>query len=164
VIIIRSITIKDIEEVSKITVEAFKIYAENLGLPEKVEGIKETPKTVMEDMGKKRILVAEYKGKIVGAIRYNIIKDGSAYITRFCVDPDCPLKGVGKLLLDEVEQEVMKMGVTHLSLHTALKVKKLADYYYSLGFYCKTFSFERGYKRALLIKELVGEVKVATMV
>lgn len=144
----------EIPVIHEITQEAFKKYAEDLGLPSTVSALKETYDTIKEDMNKKNILIAYLQGKAVGSIRYEILPDGIAYITRFGVRLNTQNCGIGKALINAVEEEAKKLDVSTITLHTATKMTSLIRFYYGMGFYVHSTTTDRGYIRGLLCKEL----------
>ena len=48
---------------------------------------------------------------------------------------------------------MMEKGVKRLELHTAAKYFDLVRFYYGRKFYIESISEDRGYKRALMVKE-----------
>lgn len=146
---------QDIFAVHQIVQEAFEKYARDLGLPEKVAALKETPHTIKEEMHKKTIFIAYLDQQPVGTIRFEVLPPGKiGYISRFGVRPHVQNCGVGKALICAVEQEAKEIGVSALTLHTASEMTSSIRFYYGMGFYIHSTSTDRGYIRALLCKEL----------
>jgi ribosomal protein S18 acetylase RimI-like enzyme len=146
---------QDIFAIHQIVQEAFEKYARDLGLPDKVSALKETPHTIKEEMRKKTIFIAYLDQEPVGTIRFEVLPPGKiGYISRFGVRPHAQNCGVGKALIQAVEKEAEAMGVSVLTLHTASKMTALIRFYYGMGFYIHSTSTDRGYIRALLCKEL----------
>jgi hypothetical protein len=52
-----------------------------------------------------------------------------------------------------VDKILKAKGVKKVSLHTASKYKDLVRFYYGRGFYIDSTTKDRGYVRALLVKE-----------
>lgn len=145
----------EIPIVHEITQDAFKEYAKNLGLPSAVSALDETYEDIEKDMNDKTIFIAYYKGEAMGSIRYEMATDNIAYITRFGVKTEAQNCGIGRALIDAVEQAAKKSGAHMITLHTASKMMSLIRFYYSMGFYIHSTTTDRGYIRALLCKELV---------
>jgi hypothetical protein len=61
---------------------------------------------------------------------------------------------VGSQLLSYAIEECEEMQVKAIALHTNTKYYQLARYYYGKGFFVHSTTFDRGYIRALFIKEL----------
>ena len=153
-LVIRKANPEDIPAIHEITKEAFEKYAADLGLPQAVSALKETEETVLREMKKKNILIALLDGIPVGSVRYEILPDGIAYISRFGVKLDIQKSGVGRALVDAVEEEARKQGVSVITLHTATKMTTQVRFYYGLGFYVHSTTTDRGYIRGLFCKEL----------
>lgn len=154
-LVIKKASEQDVFTIHDIVQQAFEVYARELGLPDKVSALKETPHTILEEMRKKTIFVAWLDGQPVGTIRLEVLSSGKVgYISRFGVRPDVQNCGVGKALMREVEQEARKLGLCALTLHTASKMTSLVRFYYGMGFYIHSTSTDRGYIRALMCKEL----------
>ena len=164
-LIIRKAGQEDISAIHQITKEAFEKYAIDLGLPETVSALKENEKTILKEMASKTILIAILDGVPVGSIRYEILPDNSAYISRFGVKLDIQKSGVGRALMEAVEEALRNKDVDMISLHTATKMTAQIRFYYGLGFYVHSTTTDKGYIRGLLCKELtqtlvstVGEI------
>ena len=96
-------------------------------------------------------------GEIVGSVRYEMITNDVAYLTRFSVDPNVHNSGIGKLLLAAVNEYAARQGAKAVALHTASKMTPLVRMYYGMGYYIKSTSEDRGYIRALFLKELTED-------
>lgn len=151
---IRKATVEDIPTILDITKEAFAKYAFDLGMPEKVKALKETEETILADMEKKTILVGELDGVLVGTIRYEVINDTTAYISRFGVRLAAQSCGLGSALVNAVVAACREMGLSAVALHTSAKMYSLIRFYYGKGFFIHSTKTDRGYVRALLVKEL----------
>jgi len=145
----------EIPIIHKITQEAFRKYAKDLGLPHIVSALTETQEDIKSDIEKNTVFIAYLEGEALGSIRYEMLPDNIAYITRFGVKTNAQNCGVGKTLVKAVEEDALKKGAHMLTLHTASKMMPLIRFYYGLGFYIYSTSTDRGYIRALLCKELV---------
>lgn len=164
-LIIRKAGQEDISAIHQITKEAFEKYANDLGLPETVSALKENEETILNEMESKTILIAILDGVPVGSIRYEIQPDKSAYISRFGVKLDIQKSGVGRALMEAVEEDLYNKDVDMITLHTATKMTAQIRFYYGLGFYVHSTTTDKGYIRGLLCKELtqtfvptVGEI------
>ncbi|MGE5559678.1 MAG: GNAT family N-acetyltransferase [Chloroflexota bacterium] len=56
------------------------------------------------------------------------------YISQFAVQPDLKRQGIGRHLMDYVEQVARQRGITRLGLDTATRAHHLVRFYQSLGF------------------------------
>lgn len=154
-LVIKKASERDVFAIHEIVQQAFQKYAGELGLPDKVSALKETPSTILEELQKKIILIALLDGQPAGTIRMEVLPPGKiGYISRFGVLPHVQNCGVGKALIRAVEQKARELGISVLALHTASKMTSLVRFYYGMGFYIHSTSTERGYIRALMCKEL----------
>jgi ribosomal protein S18 acetylase RimI-like enzyme len=151
--VVRKAVEGDIPGIQKITREAFKIYMRNAGLKGTISALEETYSDIKRDIETKEVSVAFLDGVMVGSVRVEIRPDKTAYLSRFGVDLAYQNKGVGKILMNQVDSTMKSMGVTKIYLHTASKILSLVRFYYGRGFYIDSTTKERGYIRALLCKE-----------
>lgn len=148
------------EEISRVTKEAFQIYREALhtGKEVRLKALTESREDVARDIESNTVFCARDKnGRIVGAIRIEALSRDLAYIYRFAVDPLESNGGVGSGLLEKAVSHCAISGFSAIALHTNSKYYKLARYYYGKEFYVHSTSLEKGYIRALFIKELSGK-------
>lgn len=148
---VRLATENDAEDIAKITHSAFLRYIKLAGL-KTVDALAETADDVKNDIKNKLVLAAFLDDKAVGCVRVAI--DGeTAYLSRFAVSNEYQNLGIGKSLINMVDVEMRSEGVRRLCLHTASKVASLIRFYYSRGFFVESTSTDKGYIRALLVKE-----------
>jgi len=153
-LVIRKAVVEDIPAIHQITREAFEKYAQDLGLPHTVAALKETEESIRRDMEHKTILIALLDNTPVGSLRYEILPGNIAYISRFGVKLDIQKSGVGRALMEAAEEDLRKMGVAVITLHTATKMTAQVRFYYGLGFYVHSTTTDKGYIRGLFCKEL----------
>lgn len=142
------------KEINQLTLAAFKQYKDQLNDDVSVKALKETIEDVENDIKNHTVLVAMTHGNIIGSIRIEQLTEDLAYIYRFAVAPELNGTGVGSALLSYAIEECEEMKVKAISLHTNTKYFKLARYYYGKDFFVHSTTFDRGYIRALFIKEL----------
>ena len=147
------------EEIACVTREAFKIYQDALHSQKEVRlaALFETAADVLADMQKNTVLAAVENGRVIGAIRIEGLSKELAYIYRFAVDPAETSGGVGSRLLAAAVKLCENKGFSAIALHTNSKYYKLARYYYGKGFYVQSTNLEKGYIRALFVKDLNGK-------
>ena len=110
-----------------------------------------TGNDIESDIENKHVLVAFIDGKVVGSVRVAV--DGAeGYHYSIGVSLERQNLGIGKSLMNMVDIEMDSLGVKTLSLHTGAKIASLVKFYYSRGFYIDSTSKDKGYVRALLIK------------
>ncbi len=150
---VRNATYDDIDAIAQITAEAFKKYASMVG-QETIPALSETTEDIKNDIEKNIVLVAFVDGVPVGSVRARIEDDGeSAYLYRFGVRLDVQNNGIGKSLMNLIDIKMKEKGIKKISLHTGAKVTSLVRFYYGRGFYIDSTTKDRGYIRALLVKE-----------
>lgn len=153
-------TTADTVGICKITKEAFKLYRDELHSSAKVAALSETEADVEKDIIGHHVIIAKSYGNILGCLRFEKLTDDLAYIYRFSVYPDEQDSGIGSILLDYALRECRKLGFKAVALHTNAKYYKLARYYYGKQFYVHSTSTDKGYIRALFIKELLEGAEV----
>lgn len=151
--VIRKATIEDAEAIQSILQESFKKYMEDTGVVGTMEALEESIDVIRKDIETKEVFVAFIDDIPVGTIRVQIFPDNTAYISRFGVRLEYHNIGIGKALMNLVDKVLRARGVKRVSLHTASKYKDLVRFYYGRGFYIDSTTRDRGYVRALLVKE-----------
>ncbi|MEE0943866.1 MAG: GNAT family N-acetyltransferase [Clostridia bacterium] len=150
---VRSATYDDIEAIQSIVREAFIKYAEMSEAAEP-EALKETVKDIKKDIDTKIVLIAERDNVPVGSVRVEINEETkTAYLSRFAVKVSSQNNGIGKSLMNLVDEIMIKHGVKSISLHTDSKLTPLIRFYYGRGFYIDSVDKSKGYVRACLVKE-----------
>lgn len=150
---IRKATAEDAETIQAIIRESFKKYMEDAEIPGTIEALEETIEDIKRDIESKEVFVAFIDDIPVGTIRVQIFDDNTAYISRFGVRLKHQSTGIGTALMNLVDKLLQARGVKRVSLHTASKHKDLVCFYYSRGFYIDSTTKDRGYIRALMVKE-----------
>jgi predicted N-acetyltransferase YhbS len=151
--VIRRATIEDAEAIQGIMQEAFRKYMQDTGMIGSMEALEESVEAIKDDIETKLVYIALIDGQPVGTIRLKINTDYTAYISRFGVCLQYHNIGIGKSLMNLVDKVLMAKEVKKVSLHTASRYKDLVRFYYGRGFYVDSTTKDRGYVRALLVKE-----------
>lgn len=155
--VVRRAVEEDIPQVQEVSREAFSLYAEGAGIAEIVGTLKESYEDVKREIENKLVLVALVDGIIVGCVRVEVYEDNTAYLSRFGVKGAYQNNGIGKILMNAVDNAMKQLGVTNMYLHTASRMLSLVRFYYGRGFYIESTTKDRGYIRALLCKEYETE-------
>ncbi len=155
--VVRRATIEDVPQIKEISKEAFRLYSERVGITELVSPLNETYEDLEKEVKTKVMLVGLLNGALVGSVRVEVKSDNTAYLNRFAVREDFQNKGIGKILMNAVDNEMRQAGVINLYLHTASRMLSLVRFYYGRGFYIESTNKDRGYIRALLCKEYSNE-------
>jgi ribosomal protein S18 acetylase RimI-like enzyme len=150
--IIRKAQLMDAEEIHKITKEAFKKYMMDAGLTGTMEALEESLEDIIKDIENKEVFVAIIDNIPVGTIRLEILPDNTAYISRFGVRLDYHNVGIGKAMMNLIDKLLVSKGIKRVSLHTASKYNALINFYYGRGFYVDSTTKDKGYVRALMVK------------
>lgn len=151
-------TEREIPQIAEITRDAFVRYEKQARIPHEVEALQETYEDIRKDLKDKYVFVAFINGKPVGSVRIKINEDGTAYLSRFGVRSNNQNNGIGKTLMNVVDRVMQENHVRQLRLHTAASYIPLVRFYYGRGFYIDSTEKDRGYIRALLIKDYESEV------
>lgn len=152
---IKKADLEDAQGIQEITHKAFLLYRDNIKTANAYfTALSESIEDVKKDILAKEVFIAERDGIIVGSIRLEYVSPVLAYISRFAVNPDEHNQGVGADLLQKAIDACIEKGIIKVTLHTNSKYYKLARYYYGKGFYVHSTTFDRGYIRALFVKDL----------
>ncbi len=151
--VIRKATLEDAKAIQSITKEAFEKYMQDTGLTGTMEALEESLEDIKRDIETKDVFIAIIDDIPVGTIRVQILPDNTAYISRFGVRLQYHNVGIGKAMMNLVDKLLISKGIKRVSLHTASKYAELMRFYYGRGFYVDSTSNERGYIRALLVKD-----------
>lgn len=134
--------------------DAFTKYMRDTGLHGTMEALTESTADILADIDSKHVYLAFVDGVPVGSIRVAVNhEEGTAYISRFGVCQGYQNIGIGKSFMNLIDKLMVSKGIHTVMLHTASKYKELVRFYYGCGFYIKSTSEDRGYIRALFVKE-----------
>ena len=151
---VRRATAAEIPAIMQITQEAFAKYCELANVnTEKISATAETADNVANDIQTKEVYVAFIDDIPVGSVRVEILGDNRARLSRFGVRLDYQNNGIGKILMNVVDNSMRLQGIKVLELYTASKFRALVRFYYGRGFYIEEVKNDRGYARAKLVKE-----------
>ncbi len=145
---------KDIDDILKVVKKSFIEYAKAIIKEDKVEALKETREDILKDLKKKHVYICKVDGDTVGTVRFEILPEGIAYLSRLAVDPDIQNLGIGGLLLEKVRRECIDMDLNAILLFTASKMRSSVAFYLKNGYYIHNITKNRSYIRALLVNEL----------
>ena len=130
-------TIDDVPELMELHDKAFFAIAAEVDWLD-APGLKESLEQAREDFSRyTTIKILSDEGKIVGSVRGRV-EDGSLYIGRLMVQPECQGRGYGKILFREIQKMIPHNRVW---LFTCGEVQRVVSFYEREGF-C-TFNTER---------------------
>ncbi|MGI6152351.1 MAG: GNAT family N-acetyltransferase [Christensenellaceae bacterium] len=153
-IILKKAEEKDALKVHKITKRAFDLYAKEVRKRESISALYETVDDVIEDIRHKHVYIVSIDDEVVGSVRFQVLPEAIAYLSRFAMDPDTQNLGIGGLLLEKVKLECISMGVRAITLHTASKMRSTVAFYLKNGYYIHSISKDADYIRAFMVNEL----------
>lgn len=149
---VREASYDDIEAIHAITREAFEKYAE-MSPRSNPDALHETFRDIKNDIDTKTVLLAVRDNVPVGSVRVCIDKENKrAYLSRFAVKLNAQNNGIGKSLMNLVDEIMIKNGIEEISLHTDSTISALIRFYYGRGFHVESVDNSRGYPRARLVK------------
>jgi ribosomal protein S18 acetylase RimI-like enzyme len=150
---IRKAVVEDAPAIKEIMQESFKKYMEDTGLTGSMEALQESDEDIVRDIETKEVYIAIIDDVAVGSVRIKLNPDNTAYLSRFGVKLSYHNIGIGKSLINLVDKLLLARSVKSVSLHTASKYRDLVRFYYGRGFYIDSTTKDRGYVRALMVKE-----------
>jgi len=145
---------EDAPDILRITKRAFDLYAREIRKRESIAALFETLEDVLSDIKNKYVYVAKMDGVTIGSVRFEVLNQGIAYLSRFAMDPDVRDLGIGGLLLEKVRLKALNLGVRAITLHTASKMRSTVAFYLKNGYYIHSISKDSDYIRAFMVNEL----------
>jgi len=148
--IIRLARPEDAPAIGRVAKEAYHVYVERLGRP---------PAPMVADfehhIARDWVIVAERHDEVSGYAVLIADKE-RALLDNIAVDPEAQRSGVGRLLLERVEQEVLTLGHRSLELYTNIVMTENVRWYEKLGFVETRWVAEHGFHRIYMEKNLVA--------
>ena len=130
-------TIDNVPELMELHDKAFFAIAAEMDWLD-APGLRESLEQAREDFPKYTTLkMLSENGKIIGSVRGRV-EDGSLYIGRLMVLPECQGRGYGKILFREIQK---RMPHNRVWLFTCGEVQRIVSFYEREGF--RTFNTER---------------------
>ncbi|MBD5559739.1 MAG: GNAT family N-acetyltransferase [Clostridia bacterium] len=154
-ILLRRAEDSDAPAILDITKAAFDEYARQVRKRESIQALYETLEDVRQDIHEKNVFVMRIDGQLAGSVRYEVLTDGIAYLSRFAMAPDLQNLGLGGLLLEKVKIDCLDHGVRAITLHTASRMRSSVAFYLKNGYYIHSISQDSDYIRAFMVNELV---------
>lgn len=151
--VIRKASIDDAPSIKEVMEDSFGLYKTKLDRSSELEALDETLEDIINDIQKKEVFIALIDDKPVGSIRITLNEDSSAHISRFGVKQSFHNIGIGKALMNLVDKYLGSKNISCARLYTASKYGGLMRFYYGRGFYVHSTTTDKGYVRALLVKE-----------
>lgn len=153
-IVFQRATADDLDAVKSVTRKAFTQYAKELRREENVAALHETDEAILSDIRSKHVYICRVDDEVVGAVRFEVLGEGIAYLSRLAVDPEIQSLGIGGLLLEKVRQECASLGVRAIALHTASRMRSSVAFYLKNGYYIHSITRDKEYIRAFMVCEI----------
>ncbi len=144
----------DLTSVKSVTRKAFKGYAKEIRKEDNVAALHETDAQILFDIKNKHVYLCEVDGAVAGAVRFEVLRDGIAYLSRLAIDPEYQSLGIGGLLLEKVRRECAALGMRAITLHTASRMRAAVAFYLKNGYYIHSITRDKEYIRAFMVNEL----------
>lgn len=153
-IVFRKAQESDAAAIKSITRKAFSGYAREIGRKDKVAALHETTAQILSDIANKHVYICEVDGAAAGAVRFEVLDEKIAYLSRLAIHPDYQSLGIGGLLLEKVKRECEALGVRAITLHTASRMRSNVAFYLKNGYYIHSITKNKEYIRAFMVNEL----------
>lgn len=144
----------DLVDIKRVTRKAFTDYAREIRREENVAALHETDEAILSDIREKHVYLCEVDGEVAGSVRFEVLREDIAYLSRLAVDPEFQLLGIGGLLLEKVRRECASLGVRAIALHTASRMRSSVAFYLKNGYYIHSITRDKAYIRAFMVNEL----------
>lgn len=152
-IVFKKAGVDDAKEVQNVTRKAFLAYAHEIRKQGHVDALNETLDDIISDVENKHVYLCLLDGETAGSVRFEVLDDGIAYLSRLAIDPDIQSIGIGGLLLEKAHQECRRLGVRAITLHTASKKRSSVAFYLKNGYYIHSITRDKEYIRAFMVNE-----------
>ncbi|MEZ5305928.1 MAG: GNAT family N-acetyltransferase [Pyrinomonadaceae bacterium] len=146
---IRNYTDSDLAEILSVIKTAF---AEQRGLVDPPSSAEhKTIEILRSELQGSDALVVVEEGRLIANICYRFEGD-RCYFDRLAVMPDCRRRGIGKLLIEEVESRASAKGIRKMSLSVRIELENQQALYRSLGYEIESYESHEGYDRPTYVK------------
>ena len=145
---------QDAADIKSVTRKAFANYAREIRQEKSVAALHETDEAICSDITRKHVYLCEVDGCVAGSVRFEVLREGIAYLSRLAVDPEYQSLGIGGLLLEKVRRECVTLDVRAITLHTASRMRSTVAFYLKNGYYIHSITRDKEYIRAFMVNEL----------
>jgi predicted N-acetyltransferase YhbS len=154
-IVLKKAVDSDAKDIMAVTKKAFTQYAEAIHKEEgQIAALKETEADIIRDIHNKHVYICRLDGETVGSVRFEVLQNGIAYLSRFAVDPEVQSLGIGGLIMEKVRLECLELGVSAITLYTASRMRSTVSFYLKSGYYIHSITRNKDYIRAFMVNEL----------
>ncbi len=128
---LRPATVADVPAILAVTKAAYAPYTDRFDPPSGV--VREQPESVERYFVTGGVIVADKDGEIVGAVRYEP-HDDYLYLGRLAVAPAWQGRGIGRRLVEAVEEWALLLGLDEVHLGVRMELTENRDLYRHLGY------------------------------
>ena len=128
---VRPATAADIPAILAVTAAAYASYAGRFATPSSV--FTEGPDAIQHYLHNGGVIVAQVGDEIVGAVRYEP-RENYIYLGRLAVLPAWQGKGIGRRLVEAVEEWTLLLGLDEVRLGVRTELPGNRDLYRHLGY------------------------------
>jgi ribosomal protein S18 acetylase RimI-like enzyme len=128
---LRPATADDIPAILRVTKAAYAPYTGRIDPPSSVW--RETADGVRHYLERGGVIVAQAGDEVVGAVRYEP-RDDHVYLGRLAVLPSWQRRGIGRRLIDAVEEWTVLLGLDEVRLSVRLELAENHVLYRRLGY------------------------------
>jgi predicted N-acetyltransferase YhbS len=146
---------KEAPEILHVMQAAFREYKQTLDPPSGVHH--ETIESIKQKFQTGNFIVAEINHEIVGSVFYQN-KGSYVDLGRLSVVPKYRRQGIGKMLINEVEEKATQNQIPNVRLGVRIVLTGLRQYYEGLGYKIISFETHQGYSEPtyILMQKAVG--------
>lgn len=139
---LRDATFKDVSAILGVLQAAFEEYRGRLDPPSGVHD--ETSETIRKKLSTGSAVVAEVGGDMIGCVFY-VLEGSCLDLGRLAVLPRYRRHGVGRALVEYVEDRARALNVAYVELGVRLALPHLRVYYEALGYRSIRYGAHEGY-------------------
>ncbi len=145
---LRNAGVDDVQAIRWIADRGYQRYAAVLG-KKPAPMVADFKKHVQEDW----VIVVE-QGNVLVGYAVLLLRGSSALLDNIAVDIGVQRQGVGKALIDHIEQHLLRLGHDRYELYTNAAMTENISWYARLGFVETRRVEEHGFKRVYMQKQL----------
>ncbi len=149
--LIREALSSDAEAIRRIAEGAYAIYVERLGRPP-APMVADFERHIEQDW-----VIIDYRDGRISGYAILATDERRALLDNIAVDPTLRRSGIGRALIDRVEQRANELGYDSLELYTNIVMTENVTWYKKLGFIETRRVVENGFHRVYMKKTICPE-------
>jgi ribosomal protein S18 acetylase RimI-like enzyme len=146
---LRDYRASDIPQMLIVIKQAFAEYHGQLDPPSSAE--RKTIDILTAELNRSDALVIETDDKIVGCVLFRP-RDEGIYFERLSILPAYRNRGLGHLMLNEIEARALQSGETVIWFSVRLELTRLQDFYKDIGYVFQEYGTHTGYTEPTYMK------------